>query len=79
VLELRGEACFVEKHPQEVDVARSLAQHALEHDVSRDTGDARASGEKDLCHPAGRELCEDLVAARRGADLEGRRRHADKS
>jgi hypothetical protein len=54
VLELRGEARFFEEHPHERDVARMLAQHALEHDVALHRANADAARQKDLRHPAGR-------------------------
>ena len=36
MLELRGEAGFVEEHPQELRVVGAVARHSPEHDVACD-------------------------------------------
>ena len=69
VLELGRESGLFQEHLDEVVVVRLVADDPLEHHVALHTRGARTPGEKDLRHPTGRELREDLIVVRGRSDL----------
>jgi len=76
MLERRGEARFVEEHPDEIRIVRDGRQDALDDAQLLEAGRSTNTREIDLGHSAHRELPQDLVLAehraRREVELHGR-------